>query len=75
MRWAEVNWDVCRGCRKCLARPVCTTRALTRIESDDVMYIEPRRCVACGKCTKACAFHAIVLHDPGNGLKQEFNND
>jgi MinD superfamily P-loop ATPase len=63
MRWAEVNWELCQGCKKCTARMVCRTRALMRLEGENVMFVETQRCNACGNCLENCQFSAIRIYD------------
>jgi len=64
MRWAEVDWTLCKACRNCSARLACVTRALMRLDVDDVMFVETERCNACGKCLNVCSFKAIRIYDP-----------
>jgi ferredoxin len=51
----------CRNHRVCAA--ICPTGALQRYECENTSGIrfDPRACIACGDCTRACPEHAIVL--------------
>ena len=57
----ERQTTVTNLCRGCLARPCeanCPRKAV-RIENGHAA-IDPEKCINCGICAKACAFHAIV---------------
>jgi len=58
---AVVDWERCRCCDKCAARPVCITRAIVKPDHDSPATIETDRCNGCGRCLAACLFEAIRL--------------
>jgi heterodisulfide reductase subunit A len=49
---AEVDADLCSGCRSCLA--VCPYKAISFDTSREVAEVSPIRCVGCGTCVAAC---------------------
>lgn len=51
----------CRICRQCLARNVCRSKALVRIEPDEPPFVDGSRCYGCLACLPACPFEAIVV--------------
>jgi Fe-S-cluster-containing hydrogenase component 2 len=53
----------CQSCVPCLARQVCRTRALFRIDPGEPFFIEQSRCNACGKCIPACPLNAILYQN------------
>ena len=61
MPYANVDWNRCRCCNKCAARPVCITRAIVKPDRDGPAAVEPGRCNGCGRCLAACPFEAIRL--------------
>ena len=50
----------CRGCRVCLARQACKTRAILQDDPDEAPFIDAGRCYGCRACIIACPFEAIV---------------
>ena len=58
---AVVNWDSCQACDPCLARPVCRTRAVVKMDADAPALIDLTRCNGCGDCLPACPYEAISL--------------
>ncbi|MEO0091420.1 MAG: 4Fe-4S binding protein [candidate division WOR-3 bacterium] len=55
----EVNWDLCRGCKKCIQQ--CQFSALYYSISNQKVYINPRKCFGCGVCRSVCSQNAISL--------------
>jgi MinD superfamily P-loop ATPase len=51
---------LCRACPKCVARKVCRTKAIVRIDQDEAPFIDPSRCYGCQVCVTECPFGAIV---------------
>jgi Fe-S-cluster-containing hydrogenase component 2 len=56
-----IDWDICQACQPCLARGVCKTRAITKIDPDEPPYIAYERCSSCAACVLACCCEAIVM--------------
>ncbi|HSR32010.1 MAG TPA: 4Fe-4S binding protein [Anaerolineae bacterium] len=59
-----VEDDLCRSCRKCLARDVCRSKAILQIDQGEPPFIDPSRCYGCRACIPACPYGAIVLNGP-----------
>jgi Fe-S-cluster-containing hydrogenase component 2 len=57
----EIDFAVCQVCDPCEARPVCKTRAIVKIDTDEPPVIALERCSRCGLCVKACSYGAIAL--------------
>lgn len=51
---------LCQVCTKCLARDVCRSKAIVRIDRDEPPFIDPNRCYGCRVCVTACPHGAIV---------------
>jgi Na+-translocating ferredoxin:NAD+ oxidoreductase RNF subunit RnfB len=54
---AEVNSELCTGCKKCLSR--CQMEAISMV--DDIANINLDRCIGCGLCTTTCKANAVQL--------------
>jgi len=57
----KVNYFATNACRGCVARPcmsVCPKDAIHVNSGQSV--IDNKKCINCGKCMKACPYHAIV---------------
>ncbi len=55
------QYYVSESCQNCLARScekVCPKDAITFRNGRS--YIDPDKCIKCGKCAKACPYHAII---------------
>ncbi|MDN5312386.1 MAG: hypothetical protein PWQ68_1359 [Thermoanaerobacteraceae bacterium] len=50
--------DACRGCVAHYCVNACPKKAITVVGRR--AYIDQEQCVECGRCSKACKFHAIV---------------
>jgi ferredoxin len=57
---AEVNPDLCNGCRQCMH--VCQFGAIGYSAALEKSLIDPRRCYGCGICRSVCSNDAISLH-------------
>ncbi len=49
----------CKHCNNPVCIGVCAPQAIVR--EDDIIYIDNETCIGCGKCAKACPFHAIFM--------------
>ncbi len=55
------QYRVTEGCQNCLAascQKVCPKGAISFVNGRS--HIDPDKCIKCGKCAKACPYHAIV---------------
>lgn len=55
------RYKVTEACQNCLAascQKVCPKDAISFVNGRS--YIDPEKCIKCGKCAKACPYHAIV---------------
>ena len=57
----QIQTDICRSCRKCLAAKVCNVRAIMRIDLEEPPYIDIERCYDCRLCIPACPFNALQI--------------
>lgn len=56
-----VKYVVTDACQKCIAHPCqnsCPKKCISVIQNR--AYIDQAACIECGKCAKACPYHAIV---------------
>ncbi len=54
------------GCQGCLAHPcveVCPKDAIRLDRTNGRSYIDPDKCIKCGKCADVCAYHAIIVQE------------
>jgi anaerobic dimethyl sulfoxide reductase subunit B (iron-sulfur subunit) len=54
----------CNHCAKPACAPVCPVGAICRGE-DGLVALDRLKCVGCGKCVRACPYHAVALRKPG----------
>ena len=55
------RYRVTESCQNCLAascQKVCPKDAISFVNGKS--YIDPDKCIKCGKCAKACPYHAII---------------
>jgi len=55
------QYRVTESCQNCLAascQKVCPKGAITVVNGKS--HIDPEKCIKCGKCAKACPYHAII---------------
>ena len=55
------QYRVTESCQNCLAascQKVCPKDAVSFVNGKS--YIDPDKCIKCGKCAKACPYHAII---------------
>jgi len=50
--------DLCQNCLAASCQKVCPKDAITFVNGKS--RIDPKVCIRCGKCAKACSYHAIV---------------
>lgn len=54
------------GCQGCLAHPcveVCPKNAVTLDRTSGRSYIDPEKCIKCGKCAEVCSYNAIIIQE------------
>ena len=51
----------CLACGKCVARSVCKTEAILRIDRDEPPFIDSSLCYGCLACIPECPADAIRL--------------
>ena len=57
----ENQYRVTESCQNCLAascQKVCPRGAISFVNGKS--HIDPEKCIKCGKCEKACPYHAII---------------
>ena len=64
---AEVNKDLCKGCRSCVKQ--CQFGALYFDPTNRKAQIEKAKCFGCGICRAACTHDAIVLMTRQEGFE------
>ena len=57
--------ELCLSCDPCQARSACKTRAIVRIDPEDVPFIALERCSRCAACVMECAGGAIMMSSMG----------
>jgi len=50
--------DSCQNCLAASCQKVCPKGAISFVNGKS--YIDPEKCIKCGKCEKACPYHAII---------------
>jgi Pyruvate/2-oxoacid:ferredoxin oxidoreductase delta subunit len=60
-----IDQTICQACQPCEARSACETRAIMKIDADEMPYIELERCSGCCACVLACSCQAISMHEIG----------
>jgi Fe-S-cluster-containing hydrogenase component 2 len=65
MQKAIVAPSACRpaACPTCLARQVCPTKAILRLDYDEPVAVNHTLCRGCGKCVTVCPWQAIEVSD------------
>lgn len=61
----SIESERCRACRRCLAAQVCKVRAIVRLDSGELSYLDVSRCYDCRLCILACPFGAITVNKSG----------
>ena len=56
---AEVNWDLCTGCRSCMR--VCQFGAVGYSAANEKAFVDLRKCYGCGLCRSVCPEDAVHL--------------
>ena len=58
----------CRHCNPAPCQQVCPTAAITRDAQQDLVLINPGKCIACAMCAMVCPFDVLTYHAFGNGM-------
>lgn len=58
----ELLPNKCRHCNPAPCEMSCITKAIYRIENDEIVVINPDKCINCGMCAMACPFGVIRYH-------------
>jgi MinD superfamily P-loop ATPase len=56
----SIDTELCRACRKCVARSACRTKAIRVIDPGEPPFIDGHLCLGCYECVAACPSGAIV---------------
>ena len=56
-----INFKICDNAAECNGIPVCPTKALTWDREAKSLVIDNTKCIACGKCAKACPVQGAIL--------------
>lgn len=69
---AEVNPDLCQGCKSCVPR--CQFNAIRYSPTLDRVIVDPAKCFGCGLCRDICPHNAITLvpRETVPGLKGKY---
>ncbi|MEJ2604337.1 MAG: 4Fe-4S binding protein [Gammaproteobacteria bacterium] len=57
----------CRHCDPAPCIGACPTGAMARDEAEDLVLVDPERCITCAMCAMVCPFDAVDFHVAGNG--------
>ncbi len=55
---------VTNGCQGCIEHPcieICPKKAISKV--DGHAYVDPEKCIRCGRCMDACSFSAIIRQE------------
>jgi carbon-monoxide dehydrogenase iron sulfur subunit len=58
----------CRHCNPAPCLQVCPSGAISRDAEQDLVLIDPKKCITCAMCAMVCPFDAITFHLQGNGI-------
>ncbi len=62
----------CMHCEKPACRSVCPAGAITKRESDGIVVVDQKKCIACHACEKACPYNAPQYGRNGKMQKCDF---
>lgn len=67
--WLETSFpNKCRHCNPAPCQQVCPTAAIARDPEQDLVLIEPRKCIACAMCAMVCPFDVVTFHAQADGM-------
>jgi carbon-monoxide dehydrogenase iron sulfur subunit len=58
----------CRHCNPAPCQHVCPTAAITRDAQQDLVLINPGKCIACAMCAMVCPFDVLTYHAQDDGM-------
>lgn len=58
----------CRHCNPAPCLQACPAGAIGRDELQDLVQIDPGKCIACAMCAMVCPFDAITFHPQSDGM-------
>ncbi len=59
----EVDDDLCRVCKRCLASEACRGKAFRILDKGEAPFIDMSRCWGCMLCIPACPAGAVGRHE------------
>lgn len=59
----QVKYQPCFMCKEPKCVPACPTGAMTRRESDGLVYVRTELCDGCRSCAEACPWHVPVFNE------------
>ncbi|MCI2105976.1 MAG: 4Fe-4S binding protein [Intestinimonas sp.] len=62
-RVPAVDLEKCRGCKVCQVAANCPVKVPQMV--DGKVFIDPARCMHCGRCIRKCPFHALSAEITG----------
>lgn len=66
--WLNTSFpNRCRHCNPAPCQQVCPTAAISRDAADDLVLIEPRKCITCAMCAMVCPFDVVTFHLQADG--------
>jgi anaerobic carbon-monoxide dehydrogenase iron sulfur subunit len=57
----------CRHCNPAPCQQVCPTAAISRDSRQDLVLVDPAKCIACAMCAMVCPFDVITFHALSDG--------
>lgn len=58
----------CRHCNPAPCQQVCPSGAIFRDAEQDLVLIDPKRCITCAMCAMVCPFDAVSFHVQSDGM-------
>ncbi len=62
--------NLCRHCDPAPCVQACPTGAMHRDEAEDLVLVEPRRCIGCAMCAIACPFGVVTFYPAVDALAE-----
>ncbi len=58
----------CRHCNPAPCQQVCPTAAIFRDPAQDLVLVNPAKCIACAMCAMVCPFDVLTYYPLGDGM-------